>query len=170
MSYGYANATGQVGASTLATIAKFDAGAVPYKGTPAAMTDLIGGHVAFMIGDLGSAASLIANQRVRPLAVITARRSVLAPSLPSVAEALPAPDFDLPTWLGVLGPAGMPAPVVQTLNQRINALIERKGTAERLAAIGAEPAPATPAELDAYMRQQLEVWRVKVRDAGITPQ
>ncbi|MGB3070256.1 MAG: tripartite tricarboxylate transporter substrate binding protein [Ottowia sp.] len=170
IAYGYANATGQVAASTIAAQAGFEASAVPYKGTPAAMSDLIGGQFAFMIGDLGSAAGLIASNRVRPIAVITAKRSALAPSLPSVAESLPSSDFDLPTWLGVLGPAGLPASVVQALNARITSMLMRKEVAAKLASIGAEPAPASPAEFEAYMREQLDVWRVKVRDAGITPE
>lgn len=169
ISYGYANATGQVAASTLANLGHFEASAVPYKSTPAAMTDLIGGHIAFMIGDLGSASSLIASNRVRPIAVITSKRSTLAPALPTVSESLSV-DFDLPSWLGIMGPAGMPASIVQALNTRITSLLGRKGTAEKLAAAGAEPAPATPTELAAYMKQQLEVWRIKVRDAGIQPQ
>lgn len=170
ISYGYANATGQVAGAALVSKSGIDCVTVPYKGTPAAMSDLMGGQITFMTGDLASAKSLIEAKKVRPIAVFTKQRSALAPELPSVAESIGAADFDLPTWLGVLGPAGIPAPIVQSLNTRINVFLGRKEIAERLAALGAEVAPATPQELGSFMEQQLEVWKVKVRDAGITPE
>lgn len=169
VSYGYANATGQVAGAMLIARTGLDCVSIPYKGTPAAMTDLLAGQITFMTGDFASARSFIESNKVRSIAVLTRQRSSLAPALPSVAESIGAQDFDLQTWLGVLGPANVPPAIVQSLNTRINAFLSRKETIDRLASIGAEMASATPQELGSYMQQQLDISREKVKEAGIKP-
>lgn len=170
LSYGYGNATGRVAGAALVAKTGIDCVSIAYRGTPAAMTDLLAGQIAFMTGDLASAKAYIDAQKVRPIAVLNAKRSGLAPGLPTVAEALSAPEFDLPTWLGIVGPAGMPSSIVQSLNERINAFLARKDVVEKLAMLGAEPEPTTPKDFERFMVQQLDEWRIRVRNVGIEPE
>ena len=80
------------------------------------------------------------------------------------------PGFDLSAWVGVLGPPGLPAEITQRVGDQVQRWLARKDIADRLVAMGADVAPAGAAELDRYMREQLQVWGRKVRDAGITPE
>lgn len=169
-SYAFGNSTGQVAGAAFTTLAKLDATAVPYKSTPQALTDLIGKQVDFMFVDLASSRPHMNSGRVRALAVTTEQRSVMLPELPTVAEGAKLPGFDLAAWVGVIGPAGMPPAIVGRLSAQINTMLNRKDTADKLAAMGAEVAAAPAAELDAYMRRQFDVWGRKVKDAGIEPE
>ena len=170
MSYAYGNSTGQVAGAAFTSLTKLDATAVPYKSTPQALTDLIGGQVAFMFVDLASSRPHTASGRVRTLAVSTEQRTAILPDLPTLASAAQLPGFDLAAWVGVIGPAGMPPAIVQRVSAQITAMLGRKEVADKLVALGAEVAPAGAAELEAYMKRQLEVWGTKVRDAGIQPE
>jgi len=80
------------------------------------------------------------------------------------------PGFDLAAWIGVVGPAGMPPAIVNKLSERLAAMLVRKDVAERLVGLGVEAPPSTAAELDAYMKKQLDGWGRKVKDAGIQPE
>ena len=169
-SHGYGNATGRVAGAALVAKTGIDCVSVAYRGTPAALSDLLAGQITFMTGDLASAKAFIESQKVRPIAVLNGRRSSLEPGLPTVAESLSAPEFDLPTWLGIVGPAGMQPSIVQSLNERINAFLTRKEVSAKLASLGAEIEPATPQEFERFMAQQLVDWRVRVRNVGIEPE
>ena len=170
ISYGYGNSTGQVAAAAFSTLTKINATAVPYKSSPQVMTDLIGGQITFLFGDLASSAVHIKSGRIRAIAVTTERRSALAPDLPSVAAAANLPGFDLTAWVGVVGPAQLPADITQKLSTEINRILARKDILDRLKAMGAEPAPALASEFGDYMKQQLSVWGQKVKDSGIQPE
>ena len=169
-SYGYGNSTGQIAGAAFTSLAKLDAAAVPYKSTPQALTDLIGGQFTFLFVDLASSQAHVKSGRVRLLAVSSEQKSPQAPELPTLASAANLPGFDLSAWVGVLAPAGLPADITARLSEQINRTLQRKDIADRLAALGADVAPAGAAELDRYMRAQLTSWGRKVRDAGITPE
>ena len=149
---------------------KVDMTSVPYKGTAPAMTDLIGGQVTFLFVDLASSRPHVQSGRVRALALSAEQKSALAADLPTVAEQANLPGFDLAAWIGVVGPAGMPPAIVNKLSERLAAMLVRKDVAERLVGLGVEAHPSTAAELDAYMKRQLEGWGRKVKDAGIQPE
>ncbi len=169
-SYAYGNSTGQVAGAAFNSLTSMGATPVPYKSTPQALTDLIGGQVSFLFVDLASSRPHTSANRVRVLAVTTEQRSAIVPDLPTVAAAAQLPGFDLAAWVGVVGPAGMPPAIVNRISAQINAMLARKEVADKLVAMGAEVAPGTAAVLDAYMKRQLEVWGHKVRDAGIQPE
>ena len=169
-SYGYGNSTGQIAGAAFTSLAKLDAAAVPYKSTPQALTDLIGGQFTFLFVDRASSQAHVKSGRVRLLAVSSEQKSPQAPELPTLASAANLPGFDLSAWVGVLAPAGLPADITARLSEQINRTLQRKDIADRLAALGADVAPAGAAELDRYMRAQLTSWGRKVRDAGITPE
>ena len=170
ISYGYGNSTGQIASAAFNTLTQINATAVPYKSSPQVLTDLIGGQITFLFGDLASSAAHIKSGRIRAIAVSTERRSVLAPDLPTVASAVNLPGFDLAAWVGIVGPAHMPADITQKLSVEINRIVARKDITDKLLAMGAEPAPALAAEFGDYMRQQLTVWGQKTKDAGIQPE
>ena len=169
-SYAYGNSTGQVAGAAFSSLSRLNASAVPYKSTPQALTDLIGGQVTFLFVDLASSRPHVQSGRVRALALSAEQKSALAADLPTVAEQANLPGFDLAAWIGVVGPAGMPPAIVNKLSERLAVMLVRKDVAERLVGLGVEAHPSTAAELDAYMKKQLEGWGRKVKDAGIQPE
>jgi len=169
-SYAYGNSTGQVAGAAFSSLSRLNASAVPYKSTPQALTDLIGGQVTFLFVDLASSRPHVQSGRVRALALSAEQKSALAADLPTVAEQANLPGFDLAAWIGVVGPAGMPPAIVNKLSERLAAMLVRKDVAERLVGLGVEAHPSTAAELDAYMKKQLDGWGRKVKDAGIQPE
>jgi tripartite-type tricarboxylate transporter receptor subunit TctC len=170
LTYAYGNSTGQIAGAAFASLKKLDATAVPYKSTPQALTDLVGGQVAFMFVDLASSRSYLAAGRLRLLAITSAQPSPQVPDLPTIAAAAGLPGFDLSAWVGVLGPAGLPDGIASRLSEQVNRSLARKEIAERLIALGADVAPAQAAEFDRYLRAQLTAWGHKVKDAGIAPE
>jgi tripartite-type tricarboxylate transporter receptor subunit TctC len=170
LTYGYGNSTGQIAGAAFSTLAGLHATAVPYKSTPQALTAVGGGEVNFLFVDLASSHALIKSGRVRALAVTTPQRSPLAPELPPLGTSANLPGFDLAAWVGVIGPAGMPVDVTQRLSTSINALLKRKDVSERLTGLGADVFPGTASELQAYMVEQYNSWRDKVKAAGIQPE
>jgi len=170
VNYGYGNSTGQVAGAAFNSLARLNATAVPYKSSPQALVDLVGGQVTYIFSDLASSQAQLKAGRLRALAVSTEQPSALAPQLPTVASSASLPGFDLAAWVGVLAPAGLPDGIRDKLSSRIGQFLARKETIEKLAKMGAEAAPANAAEFEAYMKRQLEVWGRKVHEAGIQPE
>lgn len=169
-SYGYGNSTGQIAGAAFKSLAKLDATAVPYKSSPQALTDLIGGQVDFIFTDLASSRPQLKAGRLRALAVTTAQPSQLAPELPTLASVAALPSFDLAAWVGVMAPAGLPVEIRDKLDAAITGMLARPEVAAKFHDIGAELAPARAAEFDAYLRLQLDAWGTKVKEAGIAPE
>src|SRR5947209_244742 len=138
---------------------------IPYRGGAAAINDLIGGRVQIMFESLNSIAPHARSGSVRALAVPGARRSPAFPDLPTVAEA-GVPGYAAPTWSGVMGPAGIPRPILEKLNAAINRAIKTPGFQARFASIGDEPAGGTPEEFAATIRSDSAKWAEVVRRSG----
>ena len=119
---------------------------VPYRGSPQAINDLIGGQVDLMFDNLSSIGPHIRQGRVRALAVSGPRRSPAFPELPTVAEA-GLPGYAMSAWGGIVVPAGTPAPIVARLNTEINAIMMAPALVERWAALSFEPVSGPPARL-----------------------
>ena len=168
--FAYGNSTGQIAGAAFNNLAGLGATAVPYKSTPQALTGLIGGEVSFLFVDLASSQALLKAGRIRPLAVTTEARSALAPDVPPLAASANLAGFDLAAWVGIVGPAGMPADVTSKLSTSINRIVNRKEVTERLISLGTDVSPGTAAELQAYMGQQYIAWRDKIKAAGIQPE
>lgn len=164
------NKPGASGMLAAEMLAKLDVAAVPYKSTPQGLTDLVGGQVSFMFVDLASSRPHYKSGRIRLLAMSSEQRSTQVPEVPPLAQAANLPGFDLSAWVGVLGPAGMPPGITAKISDQLQQVLARKDIIERLQTLGADVAPAGPAALDAYMKEQLLAWGRKVRDAGITPE
>jgi len=148
-------------------VARVDMQHVPYRGSAPALNDTVAGNVQVMLDQLPSALPMIQAGRVRALAVTGPRRSRLLPDLPTMAE-LGLPQAEATSWGAVMGPAGLPAPVVDRLNAVIRESLAEAGVQQRLAAAGADAVVSTPAELAATMRSETEKWGRVVREARIT--
>ncbi|OWT60168.1 Bug family tripartite tricarboxylate transporter substrate binding protein [Candidimonas nitroreducens] len=170
LSYAYGNSTGQISAAAFDKATGLHATPVPYKSSPQAMTDVIGGRASFMFADLASAGSYIKSGKLKLLGVTTSQRSSLAPALPTIASAIGQPGFDLAAWVGIFGPAHMPQPVVQRLSSEIVKIVSSADMRERLNHLGAEPTPAPAGQFGPFVARQLAVWGQKVKEAGIPPQ
>ena len=170
LNYAYGTPTVQIPAEALNKLQKLEAIGIPYKSSPGAMTDVIGGQAQFLVVDLASARPHLQSGRLRALAVTTSKRSSLAPELPTIEESLGLKDFDLAAWTGLFGPAGLPKEVVDKLSTTLQAILARPDVRERILASGAEPTPSDVATFTALVKRQLSVWGRKVADAGILPE
>ncbi|WAI85109.1 MULTISPECIES: Bug family tripartite tricarboxylate transporter substrate binding protein [Achromobacter] len=170
LNYAYGNSTGQISAASFDKMTGLGAAAIPYKSTPQAMTDIIGGRATFMFVDLASAAAHIQAGTLKALAVSTEKRSALAPNLPSVSEALGQPGFDLAAWVGIFGPAKLPEPIAKRLANELYRIVSSDEIKLKLTQMGAEPTPAPASAFAPFVAQQQKVWGDKVKQAGIQPE
>jgi len=168
-SYATGNSTGIVAGATLNNRANIDTLHVPYKGTPQALTDLVGGQVNFMFTDLTSGMPFVQSGQLRALAVSTADRSEIAPDLPSMREA-GVENFDLNSWNGYFGPAGLSPEIVTTLNTAINQIVSNPDVRKRLAALGFDAFSGTPESFATFVAEQRDLWGELIKDAGIQAQ
>jgi tripartite-type tricarboxylate transporter receptor subunit TctC len=160
---------GHLGFELLKTNANIDMTHVPYKGVGPALTDLLGGHVSVLFLTIVSALPQVKAGKLRGLAVSGAKRSPIALDIPTVAES-GFPGFDVSGWYAILGPAGMPAPVVIRLNTEIVSILQTPELKERLAADGSEAVGSTPDQLLAHLRRETAKWAKVVKTAGIQPE
>ena len=163
--FGYGNATGQVAGGHLMRVAKFEAVAVPYRSTPPALVDLVGGQFDFMFVDLASSQGLVKDGKVRPLAMMADKPSALMPGLPGLGETFPG--FSYVAWGGLLGPVGLPREIVARLNAEVVKSLNKPAVKERFASLGLEPFPSSVDEFAAFMVEQEAAWGVRIKDAGI---
>lgn len=166
LSYATPNSTSLVASETIKRIAGLQILPVPYKSSPQALTDLVGGQVQVYVGDLGSTMGMIKGGNVRVLAVTTRTPLNSLPNVPPIASAVAG--FDLTSWNGIFGPAGMPKPVVERLNADILQVLAEKDVQEQLAQLGFETWPSkTPDEFAKYVADQLAHWTNLIKQAGI---
>jgi tripartite-type tricarboxylate transporter receptor subunit TctC len=168
-SYATPNSTSLVSSETIRVMAKIDILGIPYKSSPQALTDLIGGQVQMYVVDFGSGLPSIKAGKVRVLASMAAKRSSFLPEVPPMADSLPG--FDLISWNGIFGPAALPRPIVERLANEIQALLAEKDVQEKLANIGFEVSPSkSPEEFSKYVSDQLALWSRLIRQANIQPE
>lgn len=127
---------------------------LPYKGSAPAMTDLIGGHIPFTVDTLAAALPQLKSGKIKAIAVTTAKRSSMAPEVPSVAESGYA-GIDADTWLAVVGPRGLPAPVKAKLEKAMADTLADQETRSKLTASGFEPAYGKSEELVKLIADEL---------------
>lgn len=170
VTYGSAGIGGSahLAGALLATLSNTEMTHVPFRGNAPALAEVIAGRVSFIFYPMIGIAEHISAGRLRPLAVSTSGRHPDYPDVPTTAEA-GFPGFeDYTQGLGVVAPAGTPAPVIEALNRAIRASLEKPATNERLRALGAIVTPSTPAEFAAFLEADLGRWREVIRRAGIT--
>ena len=138
---------------------------VPYKGAAPAMQDLIGGRIQLMFDNLASSLGQVKAGKVRALAVTTAKRSPLAPDLPTIAET-GVPGFDISTWFGIFAPAGTPKPALDRLHAEFAKALAAADVRDRMTSMGAEPVGNTPDEFAAFVRSEGEKYSKVIRASG----
>ncbi|WP_404301128.1 Bug family tripartite tricarboxylate transporter substrate binding protein [Alicycliphilus denitrificans] len=169
LSYATPNSTSLVAMESIKHIAKIDVLGVPYKSSPQAMTDLVGGQVQVYVADLGSGMGMLKTDKVRTLGITTAQPTPLLPGVPAIGQTVKG--FDLTSWNGIFGPAGLPPAVVQRLNTELQAALADKELQDKLAQIGFQVWPSkTPEEFAQYVAGQLTHWRSLIQQAGIQPE
>ena len=147
-------------------MAKIKAVHVPYKGTGPALNDTIAGNTQLIFGSVATSLQFIKSGRLRGLAVTTAQRIPAAPELPTVSEA-GVPGYQVVLWHGLVGPKGLPAAVLERVNQAANDALKSKDVADLLATDGVAPAGGTPEQFRALIKADIERWGRVVKQANI---
>jgi tripartite-type tricarboxylate transporter receptor subunit TctC len=142
---------------------------VPYKGTPEAIGDTIAGRVCCYWAPLNAALPHVNGGKAVALAVSSAQRSPLLPNVPSVAEQGYA-GFDYTLWVGLWGPAKIPAEVAAKINKDVNAALASADLRERLTKLGTVPGNLTIAQFTEFVRKEIEETKTILQAAGIKPQ
>jgi tripartite-type tricarboxylate transporter receptor subunit TctC len=139
---------------------------VPYKGAGPAMNELLGGQIQLYFGNSVSVMSQMTAGKVRALAVSSAQRLPVIGHVPTVAEQ-GFPQFDATTWLGLVGPVGMPADAVARVNKEVVAMLGRKEVQDKLAFEGSIPVTGTPQQFAAFIKAEHTKWGNLIREANI---
>ncbi len=150
----------------LKALARIDIVHVPYKGNAAALNDLVAGRAHLFFSNLVTALPHSRAGRLRALAVSTAKRSQLAPELPTVAES-GVPGYDLTNWVGMFAPAATPRPIVTRLNREMGSILSAADLKQRFGAQGVDLVSTTPEEFGAFIRSEIAKWRKVVKEAGV---
>jgi tripartite-type tricarboxylate transporter receptor subunit TctC len=137
---------------------------IPYKGSGPALMDLIGGRYDYNFAGLQAAQTQVRSGKLRALAVTTPQRIPALPDLPAVAEALPG--YEVVGWYGVIGPAGMPVPLVERIHDELARVLAQPDVRERILADGSEPVGNTPREFREFMNADLAKWAKVVKESG----
>jgi tripartite-type tricarboxylate transporter receptor subunit TctC len=138
---------------------------VPFKGATEALTGLLGGQVDFMFASLSSAIPHVKAGKLKAFAVTGQQRSPSVPDLPTMSEAA-LPAFAAAAWYGVVGPAGIPRPIVAILSKATLSVLETKEAKDRLFASGVEVRPAGPEEFAKLIQSEMEKWAKVVKESG----
>ena len=140
---------------------------VPYKGGGPAVAGVMGGQVPLLIVTLPAAMSQVRAGRLLPLAVTTSRRNPGAPDIPTVAEALKVPDYEVDSWYAVFAPAKTPETIVERMQHEIAQAVKRPDVREKLLEQGGDPVGSTPAQLEQVVKGELRKWSDVIRQAHI---
>ena len=149
-------------------LAKIDLQHVPYKGTAAAVTDVMGGQIQVAFATALTAKPLVDAGRLRALAVSGPKRVEALPNVPPVAETVAG--YEAMQWYGLVAPAGTPPAIVERVNAEAMKALGSREMKERLAIDGAEPLGTTPAEFAAFIRRELDKWTKVAQAAKIEKQ
>jgi tripartite-type tricarboxylate transporter receptor subunit TctC len=140
---------------------------VPYKGAGPALNELLGGQIQLLIGTLPTMILQVRSNRLRGIAVTTAKRSNAVPDIPTVAETVSG--YEAVNWAAVLGPKALPKDIVTRWNNEINRILQLPDVKERMAGDGIEPAGGSPERFREVLKRDVAKWQKVVKIAGIKP-
>src|SRR5687768_13519372 len=169
INYATGNTTGIVSTAFFASQAQIKMVHVPYKGEPQAITDLVAGRVQLMFASSSTSVPHVRENRLRALVTTLPRRSQLLPDVPTIAEA-GMPQFSVTSWAGLFGPAKMPREVTERLNAEFTAAMARPDVQQAMERQAFALSPSSPAQLAAFVKEQLESYRRILRAAGVQPE
>ena len=162
---GSTGSAGHLAGELFKTMAGVDMVHVPYKGAAPAMNDLVGGQIQLMFDNLASSLGQVKAGRIKAIAVTTAKRTPLAPDLPTVAES-GLPGFDISTWFGVFAPAGTPREAQEKLHAQFTRALAAPDVREKMLALGAEPVGTRPEEFAAYIKAEADKYARVIKASG----
>ena len=142
---------------------------VPHRGIPEAMTEVMTGRIHMFMAPFGSTVGLIRDGKLRAIAVSSAQRTRMNPEIPTIAES-GLPGFNYDSWGAMFAPGKTPRPIVDRINREVAAALKHPEVVQRLHAIGMEPAPTTPAQLDRFVAEQLKLSADLAQRAGLRPE
>lgn len=165
---GYGSSSSQVSIAMFNKLAGVDSLAVPYKGIPLAVNDVLGGTLDYTFADIGNALAQTKGGAMRAIGVTSITRNALAPDWPSIHETLPG--FDITAWFAMVGPAGIPKEVVDKLDSVTAQSLKQPELKAKLATIGITPMPMPPDQLKTFIGTEIVKWTRIVKDANIQPE
>jgi tripartite-type tricarboxylate transporter receptor subunit TctC len=169
ISFGSGSTSARMAGEMLKSLAGIDMVNIQYKSNPQAVTDLLGGQIQLVIADAVTTLPHVKAGKIRALAISTAKRSPIAPELPTVAEA-GVPGYEMIGWFAGYVPAKTPKEIVTKLNAEIVRILGTAETKARLAALGIDTLTSTPDGLAEFQRTETAKWAKLVKAAGIQPE
>jgi tripartite-type tricarboxylate transporter receptor subunit TctC len=169
LNYATGNPTGIVATSQMLSIANAKMVHVPYKGEPAAMTDLASNRVQLMFATMTTAGPHVQSGKLRMLATTLPQRSPAFPDIPTMPEA-GITNFGVASWAALQGPAGMPPEIAQRLSREVTAALAKPEVREALLKQNVIPASSTPEELKSYIASQVDLYARTLKEAGVQPE
>lgn len=166
LSYVYANATAQVLSATLVKQLGVRVLPVPYKASAEGLADISQNRVSFGVTDVGTTVPMVKSNRVKPLAVISAQRSINLPDVPTLAEAGKAP-IQVVAWAGICGPKGMPAEATAWLRTQVRKARGEAETLEKFKLLGLDPLELGSVSFNDFVVSQQKLWTAAAQGAGI---
>jgi tripartite-type tricarboxylate transporter receptor subunit TctC len=141
---------------------------VPYRGEALAVTDLIGGQVQVMFGTATATIEHIRAGTVRALAVTTAARAEVLPDIPPLSDFLPS--YEASFWVGFGASRNTPVEIIQRLNREVNAALAEPKIKARIAELGSNALPGSPADFGRLLAEETEKWGKVIRAANVKPE
>ena len=169
LNYGSYSGVTQLMFTRLKQEAKLDLNLIPYKGEGPTVNDILGGHLHMTFATPTSVLPHVQSGKLRAMAVLLPNRYNLMPQVPTAAEA-GVPPLTAGTWAALFGPAKLPPEITQRMSRELAAAIARPDIRERVDKLGFDLASSTPAELAAFMPEQLQAWSKAFADAGMQPE
>ena len=169
IAYATGNTTGIVSFAQLSALAGIDMLHVPYKGEPAAITDLIGGRVQLIFATPTTGLAYVKDGKLRAIATSLRKRSAVLPDVPTMAES-GMPKFSILSWAALYGPARMPKDLTERIHREFTAAMKRPDVITQMDKQAFFLNPSTPEELGAFTREQREEYRTILRAAGVQPE
>jgi tripartite-type tricarboxylate transporter receptor subunit TctC len=169
-SYGWGATVGQIAGATFLKQGNIHATGVPYKSSPQAVTDLIGGQIKFMFNDVTTSKAHLGKHRLKALAVTSRERIVGLEDVPTMEQAGIA-DFEMTTWVGMLAPKNTPASVINTLGDALLKSVALPEVAAKMqACCSARMLNKAPEAFAQYMKDDQKRWAKKITEAGVQPE
>lgn len=165
LTFSHGNSSAHMASATLARMAGIEMTAVPYRGGPEALTDVIAGRIDSTFTDFAAGMPQIREGKVRALGVTLGRPFSLAPEIPAVASVLPGYEFKF--WFGLSAPANTPAPIVARVNAAVRRVMALPEIADRLARLGYTPLTSTPEEFAEFLRRHRAEMIERAREVGL---
>ena len=138
---------------------------VPYKGASAAMPDLLSGQTQFMFSDMPLFAPYVKAGKLRALAVTTAKRSLVLPDLPPIAETVPG--YEATSWYGFMAPAGTSREIISRFNAEVVKVLRLQDIRDRYRELGIEPVEGTPEQFGTYIASEIRRWSAVIKSAEV---